>query len=162
MGVINHFERSYKELPKTLKTGDQAPDFEALLVDGRTVPLSQLIERGPLMLNFIRGTWCMFCRSHMGSVHRWLKEVRKNVTVLVVTNEDLDRVREWKAKEQMSYLMASDPEQSIIKKFGLELTDEEFARPAVFLIDKDQQIRMAHYAKRTNVIQKTEKLLKEA
>lgn len=161
MGVINHFEKSYKSLPTILKVGDQAPEFEALLMDGRTIPLSQILERGPLMLNFIRGTWCMFCRSHMGSVHRWLKEVRKNVTVLVVTNESLERVREWKAKEQMSYLMASDPEQAIIKKFGLELTDEEFARPAVFLIDKDHQIRMAHYARRSNVVQKTEKLLEE-
>lgn len=161
MGVINHFETSYEKLPTSLQVGDQAPEFEALLVDGRSVPLSQLLERGPLMLNFIRGTWCMFCRSHMGSVHRWLKEVRKNVTVLVITNESLERVREWKAKEQMSYLMASDPEQGIISQFGLELTDEEFARPAVFLIDMDGQIRMAHYAKRTNVIQKTDRILDE-
>lgn len=161
MAILNHFEKSYDSLNQTLKAGDTCPDFEVQLVDGRIIPLKQLIEKGPLMLNFIRGTWCMFCRAHMSSVHKWLDNLKHNITVLVVTNENLESVRAWKAKEQMPYLMASDPKQEVIKKFGLELTDEEFARPAVFLIDVDGKIRMQHYAKRTNKLYKNiEKELK--
>lgn len=154
MAILNHFEKSYESLETPLNVGQLSPDFEVQLVDGRKVALKQLISKGPLMLNFIRGTWCMFCRAHMGSVHKWLENIKHNVTVLVVTNEDLETVRAWKAKEQMPYLMASDPEQVTIKSFGLELTDEEFARPAVFLIDMDGTIKIAHYAKRTNKVYK--------
>ena len=43
---------------ETLKVGDRAPDF-ALSAANREggVSLKQLLERGPLILEFLRGTW---------------------------------------------------------------------------------------------------------
>src|SRR5207237_10553102 len=47
---------------ETLKVGDRAPDF-ALFAANRegSVSLKQLLERGPLILDFLRGTWRPNC-----------------------------------------------------------------------------------------------------
>ena len=43
---------------ETLKVGDRAPDF-ALSAANRegSVSLKQVLERGPVILEFLRGTW---------------------------------------------------------------------------------------------------------
>ena len=93
-------------------------------------------------------------------INKMIEQTNKNVTVLVISDEDLEVVRDFKKKEQLTYLMGSDPSSSIISAFGLELSDAEYNRPAVFLIDKDQIIRMAHYEKRTpKVFKKVEEAL---
>jgi peroxiredoxin len=47
-----------KERTETLAIGDRAPDFTlpAANRDG-TFSLSQWLQRGPLILEFLRGTW---------------------------------------------------------------------------------------------------------
>jgi len=43
---------------ETLKVGDRAPDFTLFVAnrDG-SISLKQLLERGPMILEFLRGTW---------------------------------------------------------------------------------------------------------
>ena len=43
---------------ETLKVGDRAPDFTLAAAnrDG-SISLRQLLERGPLIVEFLRGTW---------------------------------------------------------------------------------------------------------
>jgi peroxiredoxin len=44
-----------------LRVGDTAPEFLLPDVDGRLVSSASLLERGPMILTFIRGSWCPFC-----------------------------------------------------------------------------------------------------
>jgi peroxiredoxin len=44
-----------------LKQGDTFPEFALPDLDGRFALLSELLERGPLVINFYRGRWCPFC-----------------------------------------------------------------------------------------------------
>ncbi len=42
----------------TLRVGDRAPDFTlAAANQGRTVSLRKLLARGPVIVEFLRGTW---------------------------------------------------------------------------------------------------------
>ena len=43
------------------KEGDQAPDFALPNVHGANIQLSELLKKGPVVLNFYRGGWCPFC-----------------------------------------------------------------------------------------------------
>lgn len=42
---------------RCLKVGDLTPDFELLNAGGNPVKLSDLLARGPVVLNFFRGVW---------------------------------------------------------------------------------------------------------
>lgn len=44
-------------LAKAIKVGDLAPDFELNDTDGEAVALSDLLDKGPLVLSFYRGHW---------------------------------------------------------------------------------------------------------
>lgn len=44
-------------LSNCLKTGEQAPDFNLKDGSGRTINLSTLLPKGPVILNFFRGDW---------------------------------------------------------------------------------------------------------
>ena len=44
-------------LKHTPKPGDKAPDFTLESTEGKTVTLSQLLEKGPVVLGFYRGSW---------------------------------------------------------------------------------------------------------
>src|SRR5579864_5159983 len=44
-----------------LKQGAVFPEFALPDLDGRFALLSELLERGPLVINFYRGRWCPFC-----------------------------------------------------------------------------------------------------
>jgi peroxiredoxin len=51
-----------------INVGEKIPNVLITLVDGRKVELSQLLQRGPVILNFIMGTWCPFCDNHLKKV----------------------------------------------------------------------------------------------
>jgi hypothetical protein len=44
-------------LDRTVKVGDKAPDFILKNTKGQEVGLSQLLEKGPVVLGFYRGRW---------------------------------------------------------------------------------------------------------
>jgi hypothetical protein len=44
-------------LNRTVKIGDQAPDFLLNNTRGEVVSLSQLLTKGPIVLGFYRGRW---------------------------------------------------------------------------------------------------------
>jgi hypothetical protein len=44
-------------LDRVLKVGDKAPGFELENAEGRTIGLSDLYSKGPLVLTFFRGRW---------------------------------------------------------------------------------------------------------
>ena len=42
---------------QAVKVGDKAPDFSLSNTSESTVSLSALLEKGPVVLSFFRGTW---------------------------------------------------------------------------------------------------------
>src|SRR5690242_2045395 len=46
---------------KTLQPGRLAPQFELPDHNGNLIRSSELLEKGPLVICFIRGRWCPFC-----------------------------------------------------------------------------------------------------
>ena len=49
---------SPKDSSDTLKVGDRAPDFTLSAANGaETLHLQDLLKRGPLIVEFLRGTW---------------------------------------------------------------------------------------------------------
>ena len=44
-------------LAKAIKVGDLAPNFELQNTDGDAVALGDLLDKGPLVLSFYRGSW---------------------------------------------------------------------------------------------------------
>ncbi|MCM1991796.1 redoxin domain-containing protein [Oceanirhabdus seepicola] len=61
--VLDTFERASQQLAeekveeKALKVGDKMPSFELKNALGKVIKSSELLAKGPLVMNFYRGAW---------------------------------------------------------------------------------------------------------
>lgn len=75
-------------LNRCLQLGESAPDFVFTAADGSEHNLHQMLEKGPVVLNFYRGGWCGFCRAELEAYEAITPELKKRgVTYLAISPE---------------------------------------------------------------------------
>lgn len=148
-------ETVYGKADQTVKIGDTVADFSISLSLGSTVLLSDLLAKGSVVINFIKGTWCPYCQLHLRSLREWQESVNRTkkgmITIIVISNESLAVIRSWLKSNPVPYLFGSDESGELAKIFGVELTPQEFLKPATFLIDGDRKIKMAYAGRRKDL-----------
>ena len=140
-----------------MNVNDLVPDFTINLSDGRETSLYYLLNKGPVILNFIMGTWCPVCTSHLSKVRSWQNKLNKNITMLIITSETSDNIIKYQNENKTSYLFASDHDLKIINMFNLRLMLMDIAKPATYLIDSDKHIKISFNKMRSK--KNTHKLL---
>jgi peroxiredoxin len=116
-------------LADSLSVGDMAPDFALSNVAGERVSLGDLLERGPVVLTFFRGTWCPYCALYL----RTLEQARPAIeaagaTLVAISPQHVDAsVRRF--QRAVGFDMLSDLGNRVARVFGLiwdipgEITD---------------------------------------
>ncbi|HEY5683953.1 MAG TPA: peroxiredoxin-like family protein [Acidimicrobiia bacterium] len=152
-------------LEKALRTGDRAPMFELPDAFGTIVRLAELLERGPVVLSFYRGSWCPFCNLELRALQRELESASAaGVTLVAVSPNTPDMSRELLEEGGLTFPVLSDHECGVASQFNLvyEMVPEqvEYYRnhdrdlgemngtdtwclpvPATYVIDRDGTIR---------------------
>ncbi|OUR95815.1 hypothetical protein A9Q84_15045 [Halobacteriovorax marinus] len=133
-----------------LQLDETISDWDIKLSNNQEAKISSIVKNGPLLLIFIRGTWCPFCRMHMSRLNTWKRKLSgKNATIIVVSSESTDLIRQWLDKNPMPYLFASDSQSELADYFGVRFENNDFSQAATFLIDSNLSIRLAYKGKRT-------------
>jgi peroxiredoxin len=129
-----------------LPIGSVAPDFKATLMSSQEISLEELLRRGPVVLNFIKGTWCPFCQKHLYQLRSWQQSITlKSSTILVLSSEGVGSLRAWLTENPMPYLFAAPKDsRSVFQSYGVDVERETFARPATFLIDAHKKVLMSY------------------
>jgi peroxiredoxin len=71
--------------------GDPMPEFMLPDQTGRLVSLSELVERGPVVVAFHRGHWCPYCRITADALTRIHGAVQQRGAELVVITPEIER-----------------------------------------------------------------------
>lgn len=151
-----------EQLPKV---GEKIFDFTLPNYDGKEVRLGELLENGPVVLNFYRGGWCPYCNLQLNYLQSRLDDFKKYGAVLVAVSPELpDMAASTVDRHSIKFYVLSDVDNKVAKKLGLvfKLPDEvvsiykklghdlekyngndkyEIPIPATFVIDKDFTIR---------------------
>lgn len=126
-------------------------DWELNLSTNQDIKISKIAENGPLLLVFIRGTWCPFCQIHMKNLAIWASKLHeKRGTVIIVSSETKQHLQSWLDIHPTPFPFASDSNNSLADYFGVRILPNTFSQAATFLIDSDLTIRMVYQGKRTN------------
>lgn len=126
-------------------------DWELSLVPKRQVKVSDIIKNGPLLLTFIRGTWCPFCSIHLKNLRSWVEKLEnKKATIIVASSEQEHKIQEWLAKNPVPYIFASDNQFELAQYFGVHTPGKPYFQAATFVIDVNATILLAYSGKRTN------------
>ena len=110
-----------------LNPGDQAFDFSLPKEDGNEVSLAELLNSGPVILNFFRGNFCEFCQLELKALQRSLHEFQRyNATLVGISPSFVSLQTLGKGNAPVySYSILSDVGNKVAATYGLRYTVSE-------------------------------------
>ncbi|MGA7754668.1 MAG: peroxiredoxin-like family protein [Candidatus Sulfotelmatobacter sp.] len=139
-----------KNITETLGIGSTAPDFRLRSANTReTFSLSAATARGPVVLEFLRGTWCPNCRRRMAELAKMSTAVwQAGATLASIAAEKRDGMWEpekYLQSHPMPFPFLLDEDRTVVKVYGvyhrIGVDAWDIAHPATLVIDRDGRIR---------------------
>jgi len=107
-------------LEQALRAGDAAPMFELPDAHGTIVRLADILEKGPAIVSFYRGSWCPFCNLELRALQRELDAVdAAGATLVAISPNKPDESLGLIAKHELTFPVLSDHENEVAKQFKL-------------------------------------------
>ena len=153
---------------RTLRIHDQAPDFILKNVDGKPIRLSEKIQQGAVLLSFYFGTWSPYCNLELRAYQALLPKIKAlGSSMIAISPQTPDTSRKTALRNALSFDLLSDKHCQVARDYGIvfEVSDplkqlytelghalpdynstEDWLLPvpATFIIDRQQQIALAH------------------
>lgn len=127
-----------------LAIGSRAPEFTLPDQDDRTVSLSTLLNRGPLILYFYPADFTPGCTREACMLRDLHSEILKaGLSVAGVSPQSPERHVEFREKYQLPFTLLSDVEKFVIRMYEVNGPLGLGVRRATYLIDPARQIRGA-------------------
>lgn len=103
------------------------PEFELTNATGETVKLSELLEKGPLVISFYRGGWCPYCNLELKTLQDSLWAIREQGGDLVAISPEMpDHSLSTKEKNDLEFEVLTDQSNEVAKQLGIvHEVDEE-------------------------------------
>ncbi|MEI9930294.1 MAG: peroxiredoxin-like family protein [Rhizomicrobium sp.] len=116
-----------------IKAGDLVEPFSLSEVDGETIALDKILRRGPVVLIFFRFAGCPACNIALPYYQRHLYPALRDLgaTLIAVSPQRGDRLVEIKRRHDLPFLVATDADNALGRKFGILYTFNEPSRQAV-------------------------------
>ena len=144
VGVIMAVDRS-----PLLQEGDEAPDFTARLTTGEEITLRQFRGTKSVVLSFYPADFTAGCTQQACSYRDNYGEIERLGAVLLgVSTDGMGRHLEFAQAYSLPYPLISDPDRSIIRRYGAERFGGKLlgTRRVTYVIDREGKIRLvAHH-----------------
>lgn len=113
-----------------VKTGDTVQPFELTEVDAGPLSLAALLKNGPLVLIFFRFAGCPVCNVALPYYNQHLApELRRlGATLVGVSPQVPERLRDIKDRHRLDFLIATDTDNSLGRRFGILYSFDEASR----------------------------------
>jgi peroxiredoxin len=131
--------------------GAPAPEFVLKTPGGIEVPLASCLLEGPVLIDFIRGTWDPDARRRLDALTAALERFRKfRARVLVIACERAVTVARYLEQKPSPLTVLVDEDRSVARRYGVlrrfSLPVWNVARPSSFLVDRCGFVRYAYLA----------------
>ncbi|MEM7101952.1 MAG: peroxiredoxin-like family protein [Bacteroidota bacterium] len=113
-------------IPEGLATGAQAPLFKAKDSKGELIDLENMLQDGPVVLQFYRGEWCPVCSRYLNAFQDSLSLIEaKGAKVIAVAPETSENVEKAIESFPITYPVIADTELQIMNayKVTFKVTD---------------------------------------
>lgn len=121
-------------LQRCLQPGETAPNFQFIDRDNNQQSLYQLLETGPVVLNFFRGFWCKFCQTELEALETIRTELENTgCHYLAISPQQPASVADGLQRVQFVF----DKQNQIARSFNIvyQLDDQEKALLAEWQVD---------------------------
>jgi peroxiredoxin len=125
-------------MKRTVKVGDQVPDFTLPNALGNPVHLQNLLAKGPVVIAFYRGVWCPYCNLELNALQKVLPDITAlDASLVAISPQTPDYSLSTTEKHALGFEVLSDVGNQVARTFGLVFDLPEELRPiyAKFGID---------------------------
>jgi peroxiredoxin len=121
-GVVAKEERN-----RCLQVGDRVPPFGLTDPQRGAVDSSELLKRGPLVVNFYRGLWCPSCQTDLLKLDAIMQKIEgKGVTALAVAyGLSTDAQQRLFAAHPFRFSIVNDTAGAVAEQFGIRWSQED-------------------------------------
>lgn len=114
----------------SLKVGRSAPEFELPDPIGTMHRLSELLARGPVVINFYRGEWCPYCNLEIRAFQQLLPDFKQaNAQLVAISPERPNHSLTMQQKHDLTFPVLSDVGNKVARQYGLVFTLDAALRP---------------------------------
>jgi peroxiredoxin len=113
-----------------IKEGDAVEPFTLAEVDGEELRLDALLKKGPVVLIFFRFAGCPACNIALPYYNSHLAPELKRLgaTLVGVSPQVPERLREIKERHKLDFLIATDADNTLARRFGILYSYDEPSR----------------------------------
>lgn len=124
--IIADAKRSKKDRNAIL-VGGKVEDFSLEDQNGILVSLYKLLEKGPVVVTFYRGSWCPYCNLQLKALHSYLDEIHNlGAQLLAISPEVPDKSLSKSEINEMKFKVLSDQDSKVASKYGIAWEIPEF------------------------------------
>jgi len=104
----------------SLKVGDKVPDFNLPNAAGEEVRLKELLDKGPVILNFYRGGWCPYCNLELNAYQKHIPDINElGASLVAISPQTPDNSLSTAEKNELKFQVLSDVGNKVANQFGL-------------------------------------------
>lgn len=135
---LSHAQSFYTENPLI---NTKAPDFTLSSVKNGKVNFTKIRE-GKSAILFFWATWCPHCRRQLGELSEQAAQIEKKGVkiILIDIGENAKQVSAYLQKQNISFDVILDENQSLAEEYGL------VGLPTFFFVNKSGKIKAVEYS----------------
>lgn len=104
----------------TIQAGATAPDFQLPDQNGNVVRSADFLERGFLVICFIRGRWCPFCVGQMEAMNAIIADLgRLGASLVAISPQTVHQSFLMADQHKLRFPLLSDTGNQVARQFGL-------------------------------------------
>jgi len=117
--VKSAFEQSF-DTSSTIQVGEKFPSFHLPDASGAEVSSAALLAKGPLLVLFFRGEWCVFCATTLRVLQQHAAAFEAKGVVLVAVSPEVPQIaRETVDKLGLQFRVLSDAGNGLARRLGI-------------------------------------------
>jgi peroxiredoxin len=103
-----------------VKLNEHIPQFTLFDTDGVLHSATELLQAGPLVVSFYRGSWCPYCNIELRDLQAALPKIKDlGASVIGISPELPERQLETKETNELGFPILHDPGNQVAKLFGI-------------------------------------------
>lgn len=112
--------KSFQQGHDALKLGQTAPHFSLPNANGQAISLANLLQKGPVVVTFYRGSWCPYCNIQLRALQARLSDINALDAQLVAISPQIpDGTMTQDEISNMDFEVLSDQDAKVAAQFGV-------------------------------------------